>query len=290
MKISFLILFLLLSDLVFSQVKTENYKIYDTRLKKLCTIDEMLSSVAQSDVLYFGEEHNDPTGHQLESEIYKMLHLKNGTKQVLSMEMFENDVQQVLNEYLNNQIREKNFIKEARAWNNYSDYKPMIEYAREQKLPVIAANTPNRYVNLVTRKGLSELNNLDKASRKWLPPLPVDTATGRYYDNFMKAMGGHSIPGMQIYQSQNLWDTGMAYSIFTYLKKNKGSNVFHVLGRFHSDERLGTLARLKKLKPGLSIANISCFSDTSFNKPDWDKFSQLGDYIIITNPEIKRSF
>ena len=290
MKLSLLILFILWSDLVFSPAVIENYRIYDTRAKKTCTIEEMISALAKADAVFFGEEHNDPTGHQLELEIFKMLHQKNGKEQVLSMEMFETDVQLVLNEYLQNQIREKNFIKEARAWNNYNDYKPMIEYAREQQLPVLAANTPNRYVNLVTRKSLAGLNNLGKDSRKWLPPLPADTASGRYYENFLKAMGGHSVPGMEIYQSQNLWDTGMAWSIFSYMKKNKRKNVFHVLGRFHSDEKLGTAARLIRYKPGSAIANISCFSDASFKQPDWGKFSHLADYVIITNPDIKRTF
>ena len=95
-------------------------------------------------MVFFGEEHNDPTGHQLEIEILRMLHHKNGEKQALSMEMFETDVQLVLNEYLQNLIREKNFVKEARAWNNYTDYKPLIEYSREQGIQVIAANSPNR--------------------------------------------------------------------------------------------------------------------------------------------------
>jgi len=139
-----------------------------------------------------------------------MLHLKNRKRQALSLKMFETDVQLVMNEYLKNLIREKNFLKEARSWNNYTDYKPMVEYSRLQGINVIAANTPNRYVNLVSRKGLVGLDSLNKLARKWLPPLPIDTATGKYYDNFLKTMGGHKVPGMEIYQAQNLWDSSMA--------------------------------------------------------------------------------
>jgi uncharacterized iron-regulated protein len=290
MKLKSLFLLLLLSNIAFAQLKIENYKIYNTQSKSVCSLDDMIKSLALADVVFFGEEHNDPTGHQLESDVLQKLYLSHGKKQVLSMEMFEKDIQQVMNEYLQNLIREKNFIKEARAWNNYNDYKPMIEFAKEKELVVIAANPPNRYVNLVTRKGLSVLNQLDKSAKKWLPPLPIDTATGAYYQNFLETMGGHSIPGMEIYQSQNLWDSGMAHSIYQYLKKNKKDKVFHVLGRFHSDEKLGTMAKLLKYNPGLKLSNISSFSDKSFKDPDWSKFSELGDFVIITNPEMKRTF
>ena len=290
MKLKSLFLLLLLSNIAFAQLKTENYKIYNTQSKSICSLEDMIKSLALADVVFFGEEHNDPTGHQLESDVLQKLHQLNGKKQILSMEMFEKDIQQVMNEYLQNLIREKNFIKEARAWNNYNDYKPMIEFAKEKELAVIAANPPNRYVNLVTRKGLSALNSLDRSAKKWLPPLPIDTATGAYYKNFLKTMGGHTVPGMEIYQSQNLWDSGMAHSIFQNLKKNKGGKVFHVLGRFHSDEKLGTMAKLLKYNPRLKLSNISSFSDKSFNEPDWSKFSHLGDFVIITNPDLKRTF
>lgn len=290
MKFCYFILCVFFTSSALSQLKPENYKIYDSQAKKLCTIEEAIEILSSKDVVFFGEEHNDPTGHQLEIEILKMLHLKNGKRQVLSLEMFETDVQLVMNEYLKNLIREKNFLKEARTWNNYTDYKPMVEYSRHQGIKIIAANTPNRYVNLVSRKGLIGLDSLNKTAKTWLPPLPIDTAAGKYYDNFLKTMGGHKVPGMEIFQAQNLWDSGMAWSIRRHLKNSKNDKIFHVVGRFHSDEKLGTVAQLLKLKPSLEIGNISSFSDSTFNNPDWNKFSHLGDYIIITNPDLKRSY
>lgn len=290
MKFYLLIFFVFFTFPALSQLKSENYKIFDSKANKTCTLEDIISVLAKNDVVFFGEEHNDPTGHQLENEILRLIHLKNGERQVLSMEMFETDVQQVLNEYMQNLIREKNFIKEARSWNNYQDYKTMIEYSRTQAIHVIAANTPNRYVNIVTRKGLKGLDSLNKTAKKWLPPLPIDTASGKYYDNFLKTMGGHKVPGMEIYQAQNLWDSSMAWSIINYLKKQKQDKIFHIAGRFHSDEKLGTVARVMKFKPSLKIATISSFSDSTFKNPEWKKFMHLGDYIIITNPDLKRTY
>ena len=63
-----------------------------------------------------------------------------------------------------------------------------------------------------------------------------------------------------------------------------------MVGRFHCDEKLGTAAQLQNRNNKLKILNISCFSDSSFANPDWQTFSKLGDYIILTDPELKKTF
>ena len=63
-----------------------------------------------------------------------------------------------------------------------------------------------------------------------------------------------------------------------------------MVGRFHSDEKLGTAAQLQNKNSKLKILNISCFSDKSFADPDWEKFKQLGDYVIITDPDLKKTY
>lgn len=293
MKIILAVIAILFCQFSFAQSGIENhYKIYDTRSRQVITVDKIADDCKDADVLFFGEEHNDSAGHYLETAIFKALHKLYGGKVALSMEMFETDCQLVLNEYLAGYISEERFTKETRSWSNYKDYKPAVEFAKQNKLDVIAANTPRRYVNMVSRKGMKSLDSLPKASKKFLPPLPYDTLTGRYYEKFLGFMGGGS-PGTdnpRIYYSQNLWDAGMSYSIYKYRKKNKNKKIFHLVGRFHCDEQLGTLAQLQKRKPGLKILNISCFSDTSFASPDWEKFSSLGNYIIITDPDLKKTF
>lgn len=277
----------------FSQTDIEkHYKIYDVRTKQLTTIDNIAAACKDADILFFGEEHNDSAGHFLETAIFKALYKLYGSNLALSMEMFETDCQLVLNEYLDGYISEERMIKEARAWSNYRDYKPAVEFAKQNKLSVIAANPPRRYVNMVGRKGMKSLDSLPKASKKFLPPLPYDTSSGKYREKFMDFMKGGS-PGTgnaRIFYSQSLWDAGMANSIYNYWRKNKDQKIFHMVGRFHSDEKLGTAEQLQRRKAGLRILNISCFSDSSFANPDWEKFSHLGDYIILTDPNLKKTY
>lgn len=283
---------LLASSFCFSQAGIEkHFKIYDTRTNELTTIDKIVADCNHADVLFFGEEHNDSAGHYLEAEIFKTMHHIYGDKIALSLEMFETDGQLALNEYLSGFMDENRFSKDVRLWNNYKDYRPMIEYAKQNSIPVIAANPPRRYVSMVTKRGMRSLDSLSKEAKKFLPPLPYDTLSGRYREKFMDIMKGS--PGsmsQNIYYSQSLWDAGMSYSIHRFLKKNKGKKVFHCVGRFHSDEKLGTVAQLQKRNPKLKILNISCFSDVSFENPSWEAFTYLGDYIIITDSGLKKTY
>lgn len=264
-----------------------NYKIYDTKAKKETTIDAIADAFGNADVLFFGEEHNDSIGHLLEKMILEKSYEKIGDRLILSMEMFETDVQMVLDEYLAGYIKEKNLIKEARAWNNYNDYKPLVEYAKEHKIKVIAANTPARYTGSVSRNGYEILEKLSPEAKKFLPPLPIDTATGKYYEKFLEVMGEHAnMPGLHMFQSQNLWDATMAWSVYNAWKKNKGTKVYHLNGKFHTDEKLGIPAQLVKYagKKDIKVLNISCFPDSSFDAPDWKQYAALGDFIILTKP------
>ncbi len=293
MKYNFLLAGLLISTFSFAQTGIEkHYKIYDTRTRQLVSAAQVAIECKPAHVIFFGEEHNDSAGHFLEKEIFSELQKLYGDKLALSMEMFETDCQLVLNEYLAGHISEDRFNKESRPWSNYKDYKPVVEIAKQHKLGVIAANTPRRYVNMVSRKGMKSLDSLPKESKRYLPPLPYDTATGAYREKFMDFMKGGS-PGTsnaRIFYSQSLWDAGMAYSIYSYWKKNKDKKIFHMVGRFHCDEKLGTAAQLQNRKSSLRIMNISCFSDASFENPDWEKFKQLGDFVILTDPNLKKTY
>ena len=268
-----------------------HYKIYDTRTKQIVAIDKIVADMANADVLFFGEEHNDSAGHYLENKIFRALHAQYADKVVLSLEMFETDGQLGLNEYLGGFIDETRFARDVRLWSNYKDYRPMIEYAKQNKIRVIAANPPRRYVNLVSRRGMRSLDSLSKDAKKFLPPLPYDTLSGRYREKFVEIMkdgpGGNN---PNVYYSQSLWDAGMSYSIYSFLKKNKHKKVFHCVGGFHCEEKLGTAAQLQMRNKKLKILNIASFSDESFSNPDWEKFSYKGDYIILTNPDLKKTF
>jgi len=292
MKIAVVLAMLLLPFSSFCQDSLSNhYKIYSAQTQKPATVDDIVIQMNKADALFFGEEHNDSTAHQLEYLLLNKMAATYPGKTALSMEMFETDCQTVLNEYLAGLIREKNFRIDARVWPNYKDYQPLIEFAKSNHVPVVAANAPARYTNMVNRLGLNSLQQLNSIGKSYLPPLPIDTATGVYLTKFDQIMGGHaSMPGMQMYQAQNLWDATMGWSIAKFAKAHRGYKTLQINGGFHSEEKLGIADQLKHYDSKVRILNIAVYSDDSFENPDWSKFAKMGDFIILTDPKLPKTF
>ena len=304
-KITFLLFIIPLCISAQGQLSENNYRIYSVKLAKEVSLNDIAEEMKNYDVLFFGEEHNDSVTHYIEKTMFELLHSKFGDNLSLSMEMFDRDVQTVMDEYLKGHIREKNFTKDARIWSNYRDYKPLVEFAKDKKLDVVCANAPSRYTNLAGRKGQKALMELPDESKKYFAPLPYDTATGNYYKKLI-AVSQHTpvttndtskvkMPVMPMGQfnlimGQSLWDATMAYSIAQYIKKNKTKKIMQVNGKFHSDEGFAIVTQLKKYSPKTKSLIISTASDDSFPNIDWNEYKKFGDYIIITDPNVPRTF
>jgi uncharacterized iron-regulated protein len=303
---NFLLLLILFSFRAFAQegLTEKNYRIYDTRLGKEVKLEDIVESMAQNNVLIYGEEHNDSVTHFLQNKLLSMLFARFGPDVALSMEMFDRDVQAVMNEYLQGFIREKNFKKDARTWSNYRDYRPMVEFAKEKKLSVICANAPSRYTNMAGRLGQESLQKLPRQTQQWLAPLPYDTAAGAYYekltglslhapatvDTAKKKMPVMNMGNFNLVVAQSLWDATMAYSIASFWKANKKKKIFQLNGRFHSDERFAIVTQLSKYAPKAKVIVISSASDENFPNIRWSDYQKEGDYVIITDPSVPRTY
>jgi uncharacterized iron-regulated protein len=260
------------------------------------SMEKILEGIGQADVVFLGENHDDSVAHKLQLDIFKQAIEKYGAKRriALSMEMFERDVQVEVNEYLGGLIPETHFISSARPWGNYkTDYRPLVELAKEKKLPVIAANAPRRYVNMVSRNGRESLAALSPEAKQWIAPLPYEKATDGYRKKFEALMGGagdanaHGLS--KIMDSQSLWDATMAYSIAEQLKKDKHALVVQLNGSFHSENRWGIPDHLSKYRPKAKFLVVTIRYEPDFTKFDKDKHTGLGDFVILTDAKQPRS-
>lgn len=278
-KIFILVLSFLISQLSFAQ----KFTAYRAGTMQPVSVADMATELSTAQVVFVGEEHNDSMAHVLQHELFKALHQVKGSQLALSMEMFETDCQTPLNDYLQGFITEAQMIKDARAWGNYKDYRPLVEYAKEQSLAVIAANAPRRYVNLVARRGMQSLDSLSKEAKQWLPKLPYDTLDGAYAKKFWDMMAGHGRPS--IYHSQSLWDASMSYSMHQYQKKHKKDLIYHLCGRFHSDDKLGTVEQLQRRNKKLVIKNVTCVPKTIADAMTKEALAAIADFVVITEKE-----
>lgn len=289
----------LLTTSLSAQIGEQHYIVFNTRTQQITDLNAIITEMQTFDVLFFGEEHNDSVGHYLEARLLELMYTAYNTNTALSLEMFDRDVQPVMNEYLAGLIKEKHFTKDARVWSNYRDYRPMVEYAKVKQLDVVCANAASRYTNIAVRKGMAGLQQLPDDSRNYLAPVPFDTATGAYFQKLVDVFSGHdssmnaaavTMPGMDMVMGQSTWDATMAWSVAEYLKAHKHSKVFQVNGRFHSDERYAVVAQLKIYRPRAKALVISSGADVNFPNINWDDHKKNGDYIIITDPKVPKTY
>ena len=67
-------------------------RVYDTRRQAFADLESMLADLAKADVVFVGEQHDDPNTHRLEAAILDGLR-RRGVPVTLSLEMFERDTQ-----------------------------------------------------------------------------------------------------------------------------------------------------------------------------------------------------
>lgn len=167
-------------------------------------VSAVLAAAEHVEVVMVGETHDDPVAHQLELLLLISLHKARGC--LLSLEMFEWDVQHVLDEYLAGLIREKDFLMDSRPWANYEhDYRPMLEFAKFAKLPVLAANAPRRYVGAVGRGGPKALEGAlwpTVSLASYLPPLPLPQPSARYMSHLLSSPAVVRVDQLQIQESE----------------------------------------------------------------------------------------
>ncbi len=262
--------------------------------KETRTFEQMVDALSQAAVVVVGEEHDHKQGHALELEIFKGLFAKHALM-IFSLEMFERDVQLVLDEYLSNQISKSSFLAASRPWQNYAtDYAPLIEFCKDNYLPVLAANAPRRYVSIASRMGQSALLKLSKQARSYLAKLPYSMVLPPEYDRALTdVFSNHGAASNAMLpqfpkEGQALWDATMADSILRGLKTYGRIPIMQINGSMHSDYGYGLVDRLRKADRKIKVMIVSIKRDKAFPNIDPAQYDKVGDFVIVTKDDTKK--
>ena len=260
--------------------------VVDATTAKTLSLTELVISLEDADVVFFGEYHGHQGSHLLQSQLQVALNQQQPGL-VLSMEQFSVDHQAVLNRYLTDELGEAELIADADAWPDYrASYRPLVEYAKAQSLPVVAANAPADVARCVGRSGARYLDTLDTATRVLLPDQPFLEVPG-YRTKFMQAMAhgsDHSERMENQYLAQLIRDHTMAASILDAVARHPGHQVLHINGTFHSEQSLGTVAALRIRAPDLEVRVISPVLRDDTTSPLTESELALGDIVYVMQP------
>jgi len=266
-----------------------DFALYDSQTQQPITLTQLALQLKAVDVIFIGEFHGNHASHLLQAQLQNQLFLQK-PKQVLSMEQFNRDQQSIVNQYLDDEVGEAYLINEAPAWENYAaSYRPLVSFAKQHFLPVIAANAPADTVRCIGRQGQSYLEKLTESERAMIAQTPFTEVTD-YRQQFMKWIKDSShfdeAKAEKSYLAQLTRDNTMAESILQALSDYPDHQVIHTNGAFHSNRYLGTAGALKRLRPDLKIKVISpihieqnqalSLTEEAFNQ---------GDFIYLLQPQ-----
>jgi uncharacterized iron-regulated protein len=272
-------------------------RVFDTRSRTFTDFEAMLAELARVDVVLVGEQHDDPNTHRLESALLQGL-VRRNVPVTVSLEMFERDVQPALDAYLGGKNSEEDFLKASRPWSRYStDYRSLVEIAKDRSWPVIAANVPRKYASEIAKTGIASLSALPTAERALIAG-SLQCPKDAYFDRFAASMGEH--PGSttateaastslatldRYYQSQCAKDETMAESIAGSFERHDGGPrlIVHFTGAFHSDFGTGTLERVRLRLPGRRVVALSVLPLASLDNltPDGEDLKRA-EYLVYT--------
>lgn len=263
------------------------YRIFNNEGKTV-KYKKLLDAAKDADVVFFGELHNNPICHWLQFELTKDLYESKNGQIVLGAEMFEADNQLLINEYLNDQISGKSFEKEVRLWPNYkTDYKPLLEFAKDSSLMFVAANVPRRYASVVYKKGFEGLDSLSAEAKSYLAPLPIQYDPElKGYKDMMTQMAAMGHANENLPKAQAIKDATMAYSIAEFA--GDGKTFIHYNGTYHSNNYEGILWYLNIYKPGLKIITISSVEQTKIDDLDEENIN-LGDFVLAVSETMTKT-
>ncbi|MCA4775699.1 ChaN family lipoprotein [Empedobacter stercoris] len=265
MKTILYTLFIIVSIQLNAQDK-KVYQIYNKNERKT-DFGKMIIELSKYDVVLFGEHHNNAVNHWLQLQTTKALYEVKGNQLILGAEMFERHQQIQLTNYLKGTISDIEFQKNTKLWSNYkTDYKPLVDFAKEKNLDFIATNVTRQYASYVSKNGLESLDTISTNEKLLLARLPITIdyeAPG--YPEMIKMMGDHAgIKAKQFVAAQALKDATMAETILN--NWNENALFLHYNGDYHSKNYGGIYWYLKFFRPNLKIAVIEILETADLNE------------------------
>ena len=246
--------------------------------KNTMDLGRIIQKVSDKPVIYLGERHGNYEDHKIQLKVIMSLHEK-GRKFAIGMEMFQKPFQHAVNDYLAGTIDEKHFLKETqyfKRWQfDYNLYREIVEYARAEKIPVVALNQWSEIVKTVSTDGLDGLTDIERQQI----PEDMDMSDDDYRNRLWKIFENHRHVETKkfeyFYQAQILWDETMAHTVDEFMKKNPDYQMVVMAGVGHIMYGSGIPKRAFRLngKEYVTLLPINGIPD-----------DHIGDFILFPKP------
>jgi hypothetical protein len=123
---------------------------------------QMIERCLEADVICIGESHNAEHHHRAQLHIIKAIHALDD-RVAVGLEMFQKPFQEPLDRYIKGETSEAEFLKAteyAKRWGfDWSLYQPIVEFCRNNRIPVAALNAPKELTGKISKSGYEGLSD-----------------------------------------------------------------------------------------------------------------------------------
>ncbi len=230
-------------------------------------------------VILVGEQHTRMDHHQIQFETMRYLH-EQDVDIALGVEWFQQPFQAHLDDFLAGKITEKQLLDRTQYFDrwayDYRLYQPILLYAREHGIPIVALNASRELSKAVTGK---RFENLPEELKAQLPSA-FDWSDKAYEKRLEKVFSMHpDFPGTfeGFLRGQLLWDESMAERASDYLSQHPGKRMLVFAGSGHIEFGSGIPNRIKRRigEKVISILPSDSPAGVEPNKADYLVFSQI---------------
>ncbi len=243
---------------------------------KLATLNDIIPGLEACRIIYVGERHDKFSHHINQLLVIKKLH-DAGYKLAVGMEMFQRPYQNVLNDYLAERIDERTFLQKSEYFTNwrynYYLYKPIIDYLKQQDIPLVALNIKGDVSRKVAREGIKSL----PGNKKKQLPGSMNFSNERYRVDLNEVFVLHTQQKElenfnYFFQAQTLWDEVMAESAHQFLINNPEHKLVILAGNGHVRRKYGIPERLYRRNNEPFVVVVQ----------DEEMEEDIADYILLT--------
>ena len=193
-------------------------------------LEEILQDMERARVIYLGEIHDSEEAHRLQLKVIRHM-VSRGHRVILAMEMFQQQFQEHLDDYVEGIIDEEEMIRltEYRErWRFDPElYAPIWRFARETGIRIFALNIPSELLREIRKRGIENVKS------GYLPPKIILT-TKRYEEFLREAMEKHkNVDEKKFFDVQLAWDNGMAYRIAKIMAAHPDHKIIVLVGSGH---------------------------------------------------------
>lgn len=240
------------------------FTVFNPAAKTRLRSEAFADMIAESDVVYVGESHDQKFAHLAQLEALKILAFAKKNKVIVGFEMLNSGLQPVLEKYAAGKISEKEFLDSAdwkKEWGfDFGLYKPLFDYIRKNKLKAAALNVPRATIKKIARGGMGALSPEEKKAM----PKKVEINHDPLYIAYLRSTyGGHGDNPMakvitwdNYLLSMAAWNEGMADSAVKAMKKHKGHAMLVIAGNGHVVYNAGIPFSIRNRVPGLKHLSV----------------------------------